>query len=90
MRPIKKSIIVCSLFLTILLSGCKYFADPFLPDVFFVVDRINSGASEIDYEKVLMRHYNKLSEKEKEIFNKYLYFEFRINRKKAYVKASAE
>ncbi|ABY91471.1 hypothetical protein [Thermoanaerobacter sp. X514] len=179
MKPIRKLIIIYLLFSFLLLTGCQYFADPFLPDVSFVIDRINSGESEIDYEKyikiemyksrllfdhtteeggpddeacnliyefrvinisdetikvnlkrfvppelnqiiiagqqtemfspheyivlkpgerihaeggVLMRHYNKLSEEEKEIFNKYkdtLYFELRINGKKAYVKVSS-
>ncbi|KYO68571.1 hypothetical protein [Thermovenabulum gondwanense] len=180
MKHIKKFIIFHILFSFLFLTGCKYFATPFLPDVDFVIDRINSGASEIDYEKyvriemyksrllfdhttveggpddelcnliydfrvinisnetikvnlkwfvppelnpiiiagqkmemlspheyrelkpgekihvevgVLMKHYNKLSEEEKKIFHQYkdtLYFELRINGKRAYAKVSAE
>ncbi|SHM73891.1 hypothetical protein SAMN05660826_01804 [Caldanaerovirga acetigignens] len=180
MKHIKKFIIFHILFSFLFLTGCKYFATPFLPDVDFVIDRINSGESEIDYEKyvriemyksrllfdhttveggpddelcnliygfriynisnepikinykkfvppelskiiiagledefypphrylklkpgerifdeggVLMKHYNKLSEEEKKIFHQYkdtLYFELRINGKRAYAKVSAE
>ncbi|MCG0274937.1 MAG: hypothetical protein L5655_02070 [Thermosediminibacteraceae bacterium] len=58
MKPIKKLIMVCSFFSFLLVSGCKYFADPFLSDVSLVIDKINSGASEIDYKEYVKIEVN--------------------------------